>query len=113
VNAKISPGGVEMLEPVLAVLQSFGANLIEVSRSSPGADISDMAKAGLPAFGVMQDGRTYFNYHHTAADTLDKIVPRELQENAAVMAVMGFALAEMPERLPRQAGGVPERERDK
>ena len=28
-----------------------------------------------PAFGVMQDGRTYFNYHHTAADTLDKVVP--------------------------------------
>jgi carboxypeptidase Q len=113
VNAKIPPGAVEMLKPVLAVLQSFGANLIEVSNSSPGADISDMAKAGLPAFGVMQDGRTYFNYHHTAADTLDKIVPRELQENAAVMAVMGFALAEMPERLPRQVGSVPERERDK
>jgi Zn-dependent M28 family amino/carboxypeptidase len=60
-----------------------------------------MSKAGVPSFGLMQDARTYFNYHHTAADTLDKIVPRELQENAAAMTVLGFALADMPSPLPR------------
>jgi len=49
----------------------------------------------------MQDGRTYFNYHHTAADTLDKIVPRELRENGAAMAVMSYTLANLPETLPR------------
>ena len=46
-----------------------------------------MANAGVPAIGVMQDDRTYFNYHHSAADTLDKVVPAELRENAAAMAV--------------------------
>jgi hypothetical protein len=51
--------------------------------------------------GILQDGRTYFNYHHTAADTLDKVVPSELRENAAAMAVMGYVLADMPEPLPR------------
>ena len=55
----------------------------------------------VPAFGLLQDGRTYFNFHHTAADTLDKIVPQELRENAAALAVMGYALAMMPEPLPR------------
>jgi len=49
----------------------------------------------------MQDGRRYFDYHHTAADTLDKVDPQELRENAAAMAVMGYALAQMPELLPR------------
>jgi hypothetical protein len=49
----------------------------------------------------MQDGQTYFNYHHTAADTLDKVIPSELRENAAAMAVMGYALASMKEALPR------------
>ncbi len=49
----------------------------------------------------MQDGRTYFNYHHTAADTLDKVVPAELRENAAAMAVMAYALTNMTNPLPR------------
>jgi hypothetical protein len=55
----------------------------------------------VPAFGLWQDTRTYFNYHHTAADTLDKIVPRELAENAAAMAVLAYALANLPQPLPR------------
>jgi carboxypeptidase Q len=45
--------------------------------------------------------RTYFNYHHTAADTLDKVVPSELRENAAAMAVMAYALTNMKDPLPR------------
>jgi hypothetical protein len=49
----------------------------------------------------MQDSRTYFNYHHSAADTLDKIIPGELRENAAAMAVLAYALANMKEPLPR------------
>jgi hypothetical protein len=49
----------------------------------------------------MQDSRFYFNYHHTAADTLDKIVPRELQENAAAMVVLGYTLTNLPQKMPR------------
>ena len=67
----------------------------------PGADIAALSEAGVPALGILQDGRTYFNYHHTASDTLDKIVPAELRENAAAMAVMGYALASMKDPLPR------------
>jgi carboxypeptidase Q len=99
--ARISPEAEARLQPVLEILRVFGANLIQRSRESPEADLEPLAQQGVPAFGLLQDGRTYFNYHHTAADTLDKIVPRELRENAAVMAVMGYALAAMPEPLPR------------
>jgi hypothetical protein len=99
--AKISPEALALLQPVQSVLRTRGANLIRVVNESPGADITPLAKAGVPAFGILQDGRTYFNYHHTAADTLDKIVPQELRENAAAMAVMGYALANMTEPLPR------------
>lgn len=100
-EAKISGEALPMLKPVQEILQSFGANLIHLTARSPGADIALLAQAGVPAFGIMQDARTYFNYHHTAADTLDKIVPQELRENAAAMAVMGYALANLPEALPR------------
>jgi len=87
---------------VLQILEPIGANILHPEEGSPGADIEPLVAAGVPGFGILQDSRTYFNYHHTPADTLGKIVPRELQENAVVMAVLGYALAEMPEPLPRQ-----------
>jgi Zn-dependent M28 family amino/carboxypeptidase len=100
-QAKINADALPRLKPVQDVLASFGANLIHLSSRSPGSDIAPLAKEGVPAFGIMQDGRTYFNYHHTAADTLDKVVPQELRENAAAMAVMAYFLTNMPEPLPR------------
>jgi Zn-dependent M28 family amino/carboxypeptidase len=100
-DVKISPHATELLRPVLGVLGSFGATVLEPSIYPPGADIAAMSEAGVPALGIMQDSRLYFNYHHSAADTLDKVVPGELRENAAAMAVMGYALASMKDPLPR------------
>jgi carboxypeptidase Q len=100
-QVKMSTPAAEFLRPVQNILESFGANLIKPVPFSPGSDIAGMSQAGVPTLGVMQDGRTYFNYHHTAADTLDKIVPKELRENAAAMAVMGYALASTAQPLPR------------
>jgi carboxypeptidase Q len=100
-DTKMSGSASELLRPVQIVLQSIGANALEPSNYAPGADIAAMSEAGVPALGLLQDGRTYFNYHHTAADTFDKVVPSELRENAAAMAVMGFALCSMKDPLPR------------
>jgi carboxypeptidase Q len=98
---QMSPLAAELLRPVTDVLQSFGANVLQPTTYPPGADIAAMSEAGVPALGLMQDGRTYFHYHHSPADTLDKVVPGELRENGAAMAVMGFALASMNDPLPR------------
>jgi len=100
-DIRMTPHAAELLRPVLAILQSFGGNVAMPTSYAPGADIAAMSEAGVPALGILQDGRTYFNYHHSAADTLDKIVPAELRENAAAMAVMGYALASMKDPLPR------------
>jgi hypothetical protein len=100
-DAKMSKQAAEVLRPAVDVLQSVGANVLRETTYPPGADIAAMSEAGVPTLGIMQDGRTYFHYHHTAADTLDKVVPSELRENAAAMAVMGYALANMKESLPR------------
>lgn len=100
-EAKASPAAIDLLRPVQSVLMSIGATLMQSSPYPPGADIEAMSEAGVPALGVMPDGRTYFNYHHTAADTLDKVVPGELRENAAAMAVLAYALTNMKDPLPR------------
>ena len=100
-EARMTPAAVDLLRPALGALESIGANALRETPYPPGADISGMSEAGVPALGIQQDGRTYFHYHHTAADTLDKIVPAELRENAAAMAVMGYALASIKDPLPR------------
>ena len=100
-DARMSPAALDILRPALNVLQSMGASALQATTYPPGADISSMSDAGVPALGILQDGRTYFHYHHTAADTLDKIVPSELRENAAAMAIMAYAIASMKNPLPR------------
>jgi hypothetical protein len=91
----------EALGPVLEVLRPIGAWLVQPSEGPPGADISPLGAARIPGIAPMVDGRTYFDYHHTAADTVDKVDPQTLAENVAVMAVLADALVEMPEPLPR------------
>ena len=90
----------KMLAPVAAILQQSGAGMLDLVEHC-GADIEPLEKAGVPALSPIQDNRFYFNYHHTAADTLDKIVPKELAENSAVVAVVAYALANMEQPLPR------------
>jgi len=90
----------EWLQPVANALEPIGA---QTFRSSPetGEDINGLTEKGVPSFAPSQDGRFYFNYHHTPADTFDKVNPRELSENAAVMTVMAYALADSKDPAPR------------
>jgi Zn-dependent M28 family amino/carboxypeptidase len=88
------------LSPISRVLAPIGA----VTRSGggdTGEDISPLAQAHVPTFTPTQDSRFYFNYHHTAADTFDKVHPQELNENAAVMTVLAYALAASEQPAPR------------
>jgi carboxypeptidase Q len=100
-RVKISKAAEEELSPVQQILTPIGATLLDQVAESPDTDIEPLVDKGVPGFGVWQNGLTYFTYHHTAADTLDKVVPEELRENTACMAVMGYALADMAEPLPR------------
>ena len=100
INIKGKPEVKKMLAPVAAILQESGAGTLNLVEHC-GADIEPLEKAGVPAFSPIQDSRFYFNYHHTAADTLDKIMPKELAENSAVVAVTAYALANVEQSLPR------------
>ena len=98
--AQGKPGILTLLQPLAVILQSQGAGVTR-SAEETGSDVSLLGAAGVPTFAPIQDSRTYFNYHHTAADTLDKVNPRELQENCAVVAALAYTLASMPQALPR------------
>ena len=84
------------------MLTNIGATFFEETSRAPGTtDIAPMAEQGVPVIGFLEHMRRYYGYHHTAADTLDKVVPSELRENAAAMAVMAYAIANMKTPLPR------------
>jgi Zn-dependent M28 family amino/carboxypeptidase len=72
---------------------------IDAQRVLPGegeADIEPLMKDGVPGFGLRTVMTRYFDYHHTQADTFDKIVPDEFRRCTAAMAVMSYVLADWP-----------------
>lgn len=72
-----------------------------------GADLSTLAPARVPLVSLNQDGTLYFDWHHTANDTLDKIDPKDLDQNVAAWATVAYVAAEMPGtfgRAPERVG---------
>jgi carboxypeptidase Q len=73
----------------------------EVSKGGGGADIGPLMRDGVPGMGLVVDGSKYFWYHHTAADTMDKLDKEDFNECVATMAVFAYAVADLEERLPK------------
>jgi carboxypeptidase Q len=74
-------------------LDRVGAHRFEFAKQT-GADTSFLVEAGVPGFGLVPDPLHYFDYHHTPADTLDKIDPKELAQDTAAIAALAWAIAE-------------------
>ncbi len=83
-------------DPVLAA-----AGRVAVRAGSGGSDISVLEPFGVPGLDLGSDTTHYFDWHHTMADTLDKVDPGELQQAAAVFAATTWMLAEVDSVLPR------------
>jgi carboxypeptidase Q len=107
INACCDDASLKLLQAVADVLLSSGAGIVRSSEDT-GADLIPLRVAGVPTFSPIQDVRTYFDYHHTAADTLDKIDPQQLRENATVVAVLAYALATMKMDLTHKPQPVPD-----
>lgn len=87
----------KQLRDILSLFSSWGATRVRLGGT--GADISPMEPAGVMLMHHDTDPARYFDYHHSPADTLDKVDPQELSKNVAVMATVAYILADMPERL--------------
>jgi hypothetical protein len=101
--AAVTPESKARLRPLMDALSTIGASVFEHRESEVGADIAPLQVAGVPGFAPLVDTRHYFDIHHTAADTLDKIDPRHFQAQVAELAMLAYYLAEMPEPLARFA----------
>ncbi len=100
------PPAQTVLTQLVPLLERVGAGRLS-GDGFGGADISPLREAGVPVFSVLQDMSTYFDLHHTANDTFDKIDPRALDRVVAAVAAFAYVAASMPEPFER----VPEAKR--
>ncbi len=73
-----------------SLMEPYG--LSDFSQEGGGADIGPLAQQGVTLLGFLPDSQRYFDYHHTAEDTFDKVNKRELEMGAASMAVMVYLM---------------------
>ena len=104
IRAAVSPASAAALKPVLQVLAPIGATGLERRDSPTGADITPLQRAGVPGFAPLVDARHYFDLHHTAADTFDKVDALSLRSHVATLAVLAWWLAEHSDRLQSSVG---------
>ena len=96
-GASVDGASIALLRQIGTLLTRVGAG--EITNGGGGSDIAPLLKDGVPGLGERTTGTHYFDWHHTEADTLDKVDPEDFRKNIASLAVMGFVLADMPERL--------------
>ncbi len=95
-----SEAGGKVVRSILKFLASQnGAG--EFALGAGETDIEPLLEGGVPLFGLRLRRNHYFWYHHTAADTVDKVDPIDLRQVAGSLAVMTYLLADLPDRLPR------------
>jgi hypothetical protein len=93
------PSAEPFVKEIAAILTPLGAGTL--SAGGAGADTGTLKIAGVPMFMVRQDSSRYFDYHHTANDTFDKIDPEGLDRNVAAVAAFAYCAASAPELIER------------
>jgi carboxypeptidase Q len=99
------PTAEPLIREIAAILAPMGAGEA-IPRGSGGTDVAPLRQAGVPVFSVRQDSSRYFDYHHTANDTFDKVVPASLDRMVAAVSAFAYVAAEIPEpfeKIPPEA----------
>jgi hypothetical protein len=93
-SASVKPEARAAVAQIAGVLAPLGVAYDQAHPGGGGSDLSQMHAKGMAALSLTQDGTMYFDYHHNANDTLDKIDAKELAQNVAVYAAYAYMAAE-------------------
>jgi hypothetical protein len=94
-SSRVAPEALGRFAEIAALLEPLGV-VPGDNDAGGGADLIPMSPAHVPLVGLSQDATYYFDWHHTSNDTLDKIDPKDLDQNVAAWAALAYAVAEMP-----------------
>ncbi|OOG42457.1 M20/M25/M40 family metallo-hydrolase [Rhodanobacter sp. C05] len=93
-SASVKPEARDAIGQIAKVLAPIGVAYDPQHPGGGGSDLSQMHGKGMAALSLTQDGTYYFDWHHTANDTLDKIDPKQLAQNVAVYATFSYMAAQ-------------------
>jgi carboxypeptidase Q len=99
INIGAGPGGLAIGQQIASLLGAVGVD--SARAGGPQADISPLYALGVPVATIDVDPWKYFWYHHSDADTIDKLNPVDLARNTAIFAVIANVVANMDGTLPR------------
>jgi hypothetical protein len=98
-SVKGSAAAIGRVAQLAAPLAGLGA--AGVSEGGAGVDIGPIVEAGVPGIGHRVHNDRYFDYHHSPADTLDKVEPDHLAANVGAVGGLLWGLANDDQPLPR------------
>ena len=98
-DSNVHASSLPLVNDIAAMMKSLGVEFLAKNSARSGPDLIPFRKFNIPAFALSQDGSDYFDYHHTADDTLDKINPEKLRQNVATYAVFTFMAANAKTRI--------------
>ncbi len=87
----------QLCQQIASLLSRIGAD--KVNAGGGGSDIEPIVNKGVPSLSPTTAATHYFDWHHTQADTIDKVDPDDFRKNVAVLAVLAYVLADMPGKL--------------
>ncbi len=93
-TASVKPEARDALAQIAAVLKPLGVEYAATEPGHGGSDLSAVHAVGMAGLSLHQDATRYFDWHHTANDTLDKIDPEQLRQNVAVYVVAAYLAAQ-------------------
>ncbi len=93
IKTRIAPAALAAFGPIADIAKPLGVEFDPTNDSGGGADLSPMAPATVPVIAFDQDGTTYFDIHHSANDTIDKIDPKDLDQVVAAWTGVIYAVA--------------------
>ncbi|MET3135019.1 carboxypeptidase Q [Oxalobacteraceae bacterium GrIS 1.11] len=106
VLASVGPRAEALFAPLRAALAPIGAQAFTRRDALDTGDLSMLETGGVPSFEPLVDNHSYFNYHHTAADTLDKVAPDNLRRHVALLSSLTWFLANMEQPIGRAPAQV-------
>jgi len=90
-SVSAGPQTVEKIKRWEYLFEDIGA--ANIFQGGGGPDISPLNQLGTVTMGLIVDNHRYFDYHHSANDTFDKVNERELELGAAAMAILSYVLS--------------------